>query len=274
MKYSNKNLNLLVSEAEEKNGLLIDFPREFQSTKEIRTFYNNYGYVTLKQHIPLEYIEDVVNDLTTIFEPYASDKQNPVDSAIINLDKKDKKRLHELHIVTSKLNSIKRLSFFLGKTVKSTSKQNTPVLEIASGFLLSIPKDSRLVYNFHQESSYMKGFSDISNIHYPLFRTSTVENGTMSILPGTHELTNLEYEKSRKSDDSYTDLIPKNINEVINDYPELHCNLKVGDVIFFHKDLIHRSNYNSSPLTRVVGIHRLTQSISGGEWVDTGPEGL
>jgi hypothetical protein len=260
--------------AQERNEILIDFAREFQSSEEMQVFYSRYGYITLKRHIPSEYIEHVVNDLTTIFEPYASDKQNPVDSAIINLDKKDKKRLHELHIAAEKVTSLKRLSFFLGETVKSISGRGCPVLEIASSLLLSIPKDDRLVYDFHQESSYMKGFSDIFNIHYPLFRTSTIENGTMSILPETHKLGNLEYEKSRKSNDSYTDLLPKNISEIIGGYPELHCYLEVGDVIFFHKDLIHKSNYNSSTLARPVSVQRLTQSISGGDWVNRKPEEL
>ncbi|MCL0045709.1 phytanoyl-CoA dioxygenase family protein [Nitrospinaceae bacterium] len=274
MKYSDENLHLLICEAQERNEVLIDFPREFQSSEEMQVFYSRYGYITLKRHIPSEYIEYVVNDLKTIFEPYASDKQNPVDSAIINLDKKDKKHLYELHMAALKLTSLKRLTFFLGETVKSISGGNAPVLEIVTSFLLNMPKDDRLVYDFHQESSYMKGFGDIFNVHYPLFRTSTIENGTMSILPGTHKLGNLEYEKSRKSNDSYTDLLPKNISEIIGSYPELHCYLEVGDVIFFHKYLTHKSNYNSSTLARLIGIQRLTQSITGGDWVRRRPEEL
>jgi ectoine hydroxylase-related dioxygenase (phytanoyl-CoA dioxygenase family) len=133
--------------------------------------------------------------------------------------------------------------------------------------------DDRLVYNFHQESNYMKGFSDIINVHYPLLRTSNAQNGTMSILPGTHKLGTLEYQKSRNSKDSYTDLLPKNMSEIIGSFPELHCYLEVGDVILFHKDLVHKSNYNSSALCRPVGIYRLTQSISG-DWVSKSPDEL
>jgi hypothetical protein len=274
LKISDKNLQLLICEAQERNEVLIDFPREFQSSEEMDIFYSRYGYITLKRHITSEYIEDVVNDLTTIFGPYASDKKNPVDSAIINLGNKDKKRLHELHIAAEKLTSLKRISCFLGATVKSISMKDAPVLEIFSHLLLGIPKDDRLVYNFHQESSYMKGFSDIFNCHYPLFRTSTIENGTMSILAGTHKLGNLEYEKFRKSNDSYTDLLPKNLSEITGNYPELHCYLEVGDVMIFHKDLLHKSNYNGSTLARPVGVQRLSQSITDGDWESRSPEEL
>ena len=63
--------------------------------------------------------------------------------------------------------------------IREISGNNNPVFEILSGLLLGISKDDRLVYNFHQESNYMKGFDDIVNIHYPLLRTSKVENGTI-----------------------------------------------------------------------------------------------
>ena len=41
----------------------------------------------------------------------------------------------------------------------------------------------------------MKGFKNIYNVHYPLFRKSTVNNGTMSILDGPHRLGTMNYEK-------------------------------------------------------------------------------
>ena len=266
-------MNLLVSEAEKKQGKLIDLPRTFRSPEDVKLFYDKHGYVTLKAYIPSEYLDDVVRDLGAIFEPYSSESENPIDSGIIELDKNNQKRLYELHNAANKSTAFKFLSRFLSDVVRNISGITSPTLEIASGLLLSIPKDDRLVYDFHQESSYMKEFDDIFNIHYPLLRTSTIENGTMSILPGTHKLGVLEYEASRKSENSYTDLRPKRIEEIEATCAEFHCYLELGDVIIFHKDLIHKSNYNASTLCRPVGIQRLTQSISG-DWVHRSPEEL
>nr|ABZ08232.1 putative Phytanoyl-CoA dioxygenase (PhyH) [uncultured marine microorganism HF4000_APKG2J17] len=270
----NKKLNdLRGGGSKEENGIILDFARDFQSKEEMQNFYLDYGFVTLKNFIPSDLIENIVNDLRFIFEPFATDKSNPIDSGILNLDKNDKKLLYDLHMTSTNLSSIKLMSGFFRDIVREINGKDDPVFEISSGLLLGISRDDRLVYNFHQETNYMKNFTNICNIHFPLLRTSKVYNGTISILPRTHKLGTLEYQKSRKSQDSYTDLLPKNMNEIVADFPELHCYLEVGDVIFFHKDLIHKSNYNSSALCRPVGIQRLTQSISG-DWVKRPPEEL
>ncbi len=208
-----------------------------------------------------------------IFSPYVTDKNNRVDSAIVQLDKMNKPKLYELHTASSKLLSFKTISVFMNDILKKISGSDAPVFEISSGYLLSIPQDKRLVYDFHQESNYMKGFGDIFNIHYPLFRTSTTENGTMSILPTSHAYGTLPFEKKRDAYDSYTDLIPKDIEKITGELPELHCYLEVGDCVIFHKDLIHRSNFNSTSLCRPVGVSRFTQSLVG-DWTNRKPEEL
>ena len=269
----NEKLNNLMEGSKEENGIILDVARDFQSKEEMQSFYSDYGFVCLKKFIPPDLIENIVNDLRFIFEPFATDKSNPIDSGILNLDKNDKKLLHNLHIVSAKSSSIKLMSGFFRDIIREINGKDDPVFEIASGLLLGISRDDRLVYNFHQESNYMRGFTSIINIHFPLLRTSKVQNGTMSILPRTHKLGTLEYEKQSRKSDAYTNLLPKNMNEIVADFPELHCYLEVGDAIFFHQDLIHKSNYNSSALCRLVGIQRLTQSISG-DWRIRSPEEL
>lgn len=268
-----QDVSQLVKEAATQKGKLVDYPRSFASKSEMKDFYEAYGYITLKNVIPSELLAEIRNDLTTIFSKYSTTNDNPVDSAILSLDKSDKPKLYEFHIATSKCVSFKATSAFFSNLLKGISGSDAPVLEIASGWLLSIAKDGRLVYDFHQESNYMKGFRDIFNVHYPLFRTSTLDNGTMSILPGSHHYGTLSFSKSRISNDSYTDLIPTDINEITSELPELHCYLELGDVVIFHKDLIHKSNFNGSSLCRPVGVSRFTQSLQG-DWTNRKPDEL
>ena len=86
-------------------------------------------------------------------------------------------------------------------------------------------------------------------------------NGTMSVLDRSHLLGNLPYNKKQLSNDSYTDLIPEKIDSIKNEFQELHIELECGDCFIFHQDLIHKSNYNSSKLSRPVGIFRLTTEL-------------
>ena len=272
-KDTKQEVSQLVSESVKADGKFIDLARSFDSDKALQVFYKNYGYITIKNIIPSLLISDIQNELINIFSPFAIDKTSPVDSAIIKLDKSDKAKLYELHTAASKVTSFKAVSVHLSKIIKKLSGSEAPVLEIAAGFLLSIPKDKRLVYDYHQESNFMKGFEDIFNVHYPLFRTSTPENGTMSILPSSQNYGTLTFEKKRISQDSYTDLVPSGIEAITSKLPELHCQLDLGDCVIFHKDLIHKSNFNNSNLCRPVGVSRFTQSLVG-DWVNRNPEEL
>ena len=263
----------LLAETKTHEGKILDYPRRFSSKSAMQKFYETYGYVALKSAISLDLLAKVRGDLSTTFRTYATDEKNIIDSAILKLNQSDKPKLHELHIATSKLSSIRTVEVLLSDLLKDISGLDAPILQIASGYLLGIARDSRLVYNFHQESNYMKKFDDILNVHYPLLRTSTTENGTMSILPGSHHYGTLGYNKSRISNDSYTNLVPTNIEEIAATLPEFHCYLELGDVVIFNKDLIHRSNYNGSQLCRPVGVARFTQSLAG-DWTNRSPEEL
>jgi hypothetical protein len=245
---------------------IYDYPAEYSRDEEIKDFYEQNGYVSIKNGISNGDIKEIVDDLTQIFSPFATDPEHPIDSAIVDLDKRDKPKLHELHYISSKLYSFAKIGSALSKYVNAIYGKRVPQFGITRGFLLSIPKDERLIYNFHQESNYMKGFEDIFNIHYPLLRTSVIENGTMSVIAGSHKLKTLDFERSRKSDNSYTDLVPVNIDQIKESFEERYNFLEVGDVLIFHKDMIHRSNFNHSNLARPVGINRITTSTKG-DWI-------
>ncbi len=252
---------------------IYDYPAEYLTDADMKIFYEQNGYISISNGISHGDISEIVDDLTHVFSPFASDSLHPIDSAIVDLDKRDKPKLHELQQVASKLSSFGKIASGLSKHVNAIYGGRVPQFDISSGFLLGIPKDERLVYNFHQESNYMKGFEDIFNIHYPLLRTSSIENGTMSVIAGSHKLKTLDFEKKRKSDNSYTDLVPVDIDQIKESFEERHNYLEVGDVLIFHKDLIHRSNFNQSDLARPVGISRLTTSAKG-DWIRRDPSQL
>ena len=92
----------------------------------------------------------------------------------------------------------------------------------------------------------MKNFKDILNIHFPIFHQSNFKNGSMSVLSGSHKLGNIIYRKKRISKNSFYYKIPDNIDKISQNYKEVLFELNVGDVAFFHKDLIHKSNFNNT----------------------------
>ncbi|MFM7762870.1 MAG: hypothetical protein ACKO73_07905, partial [Acidimicrobiaceae bacterium] len=89
--------------------------KRYSSIDELRADYEKDGFVSIKGLIPIEKLEVVQSDLAETFAEFAADKQFPIDSAIIELDKTDRQLLYELHMATTKLISLKSLfSLFAG----------------------------------------------------------------------------------------------------------------------------------------------------------------
>jgi hypothetical protein len=249
------------------------FAKTYTSIEDLRRDYQRDGFVSIKELIPRGRLEKIEAELADTFSEFADDAKHPIDSAIINLDREDKALLHELHMATTKLISLRSVFALLGDVVCDLSSKVEPIYEISGGYLLGIPTDTRLVYDFHQESNYMREFKEVFNFHFPLLRNSTRENGTMSVLAGSHKIGTVSFEKKRVSQNSYTNLVPTEIEKIQSEFPEVHCILEPGDCVVFHKDLVHKSNFNASKLCRPVGTARLTQNKRG-SWVSKTPDQL
>ena len=233
-------------------------PKKYSNNIEIKKDYNQQGFVSIKNYIPKKTIREVKNDINKICKSLFANKN--FISLVNYLDKTNKKKLYLLHLMVQKIQSLKTLNLNLSKFNKIIYP-NKNIFYIADGLLLGLSKDKRLTYDFHQETNYMKGFDDILNIHYPIFHKSNIKNGSMSVLLGSHKEGRLMFSKNRLNNNSYTNLIPKNIIKIMKKYEEVLFELEVGDVVFFHKDLIHKSNFNYSDKPRPVGIGRFSSSI-------------
>jgi ectoine hydroxylase-related dioxygenase (phytanoyl-CoA dioxygenase family) len=208
--------------------------------------------------IPTDSLQTAVNDLEQVFSEFG----NSTSSAICDLNSTDRPLLHKIHTQTSNLLSLCSAVQSATKFAQRLVFGKQPPHILSSGYLLGIPGDRRLTYNFHQESNYIKGFEQIINLHFPLIDKADLSNGTMSILSQSHKLGNLDYHKKRFSGDSYTDLIPVGIENIVSEFEEIHLELEPGDCVFFDGNLIHRSNFNSSDRCRLAGVVRLTTGLA------------
>ena len=134
------------------------YPKNYSSKNKAVGFFNEFGFLSLKGIIPQEQIDVLIRDLIFLFEPYSGISENPIDSAIINLDRGDKEKLFSIHSSMSKLMSIKKLSCFFTDYIQKTFCLDKPILEIGSGILLGIPNDKRLVYDFTRNLLIWKVF--------------------------------------------------------------------------------------------------------------------
>ena len=243
--------------------------KKYNNNTDIKNDYNKQGFVSIKNYINKKDLIEVKNDIDKFCKSFY--KKKNFLSLLGHLEKTNKIKLHILHQQISLINSFRILNSNLSKFNKIIFPKRN-ILYISDGLLLGLSNDKRLTYEFHQETNYMKGFDDILNIHYPIFYKSNLKNGSMSALLGSHKMGKLEFKKSRISDNSYTNLIPKNINNIMKKYEEVLFELDVGDVVFFNKDLIHKSNFNYSSKPRPVGIGRFSSTL--GNFIRQSPEEL
>ncbi len=75
---------------------------------------------------------------------------------------------------------------------------------------------------------------------------ATIENGCMQVIPHSHELGRIEHVLKGEQAGADTE----RVNEILKRLPLVHVEMEPGDTLFFHANLLHRSDQNTSPNSR------------------------
>lgn len=110
-----------------------------------------------------------------------------------------------------------------------------------------IMKDARVggAWTWHQDYGYWYGngvlFPNLVSVSIAV-DPSTRENGCLQVIPRSHELGRIEHVLS--GDQAGADR--ERVDAVLERLPLVHCEMDPGDAIFFHANLLHRSDMNRS----------------------------
>ena len=114
-----------------------------------------------------------------------------------------------------------------------------------------IMKDARVggAWTWHQDYGYWYQ----NGVLWPLLTSvsiavdrSTKANGCLQVIPRSHELGRIEHVQS--GDQAGADM--ERVGAVLERLPLVHCEMEPGDAIFFHANLLHRSDMNRSDESR------------------------
>jgi hypothetical protein len=110
-----------------------------------------------------------------------------------------------------------------------------------------IMKDARVggAWTWHQDYGYwyQNGvlFPDLVSVFLAV-DPSTRENGCLQVIEGSHRLGRIDHVLSGQQAGADRD----RVEEVVKRLPVVHVEMKPGDALFFHSNLLHRSDRNTS----------------------------
>ncbi len=234
-------------------------PKSYLSRKQMIRDYDRFGWASSKNEIPKRLIFNFSKISKKIAQKYG---YSDMDDLAINLDRNDKKKLKKILEDISKIREFKEIERYLFKKIKNLNTLKAKKIKIeGTYFNPGLPKDKRLAYKFHQESSYLNGKykfnkTDILSAHFPLIHNANKKNGTMSALNKSHLEGNFSAINITGKKNGFKSFTPKNIKKIEKNFEEVQFKLNIGDVLFFTKNLIHKSNFNFSNKCRFIGIIR------------------
>jgi len=110
-----------------------------------------------------------------------------------------------------------------------------------------IMKDARVggAWTWHQDYGYWYQ----NGVLFPLMCSAFVavdpatrENGCLQVIPGSHLMGRIEHQLT--GDQAGADI--ERVNELLKQTPQHYCEMEPGDTVFFHCNLLHRSDRNNS----------------------------
>ena len=170
-----------------------------------------------------------------------------IHEGMINLEKKNHKYLSEIYDIMSKSVHFTNLitNAKVLKLVRSllNISSNKNILINSTTIRMDPPGINKFTYGWHKDENTNIPGSDFVQLWAPLFNNVNKNNGALEIALKSHlkevitNNTHLEKKKLGKINrGSYTKI------KIFNDkFIKKHINLKVGEVLIFKKNLIHRS---------------------------------
>ena len=175
------------------------------------------------------------------------------------LNKKKNKLLRkDYNLINKKINSLHSLTRY-SKFFKKISK-NQKILDICINLLgknpefrqseyFAKPKKIGLQSPYHQDNYYWNVKKSNALTTWIALTPANKKNGGLKYLVGSHKLGTIEHENSYAPGSSQK-INNDEIKKLKKKYKEVIIDLKVGDALFHHCEVIHGSNKNKSNFDR------------------------
>jgi hypothetical protein len=219
--------------------------------------FHTKGYYIFKNRLPVLNVKKIEKSLFSTYSKVLDRDVNKKNYSKIIFNFEKLKKFDELYFALKKFSSSKELlnfSKFFNKILTNIFKKKFKLIN--AGMAIGMNNSSRIAYNWHQEKPYYINKKTV-HFQFPLLRPCNKKNGTMSVLSGSNKEGYICSTKNiKRSQKSVNSFVPKDIKKYKKKYREFFINMKKKDFVVFHENVIHRTNKNISPNTRLACIFR------------------
>ena len=198
---------------------------------DAQRFYAENGY-----YCPLQVLSEAKADtLRQMVETFRSEH---ADDAKIALGGKAHLRFPELYDLVADSNILDAVESVIGPNI----------LCWAASFFWKLPHDESFV-SWHQDSTYW-GLEPLDIVTaWVALSPSTRENGCMRVVPGTHKFDQLPHQDTHAA----SNLLSRGqeIQVEVNEADAVNIELQPGQMSLHHVKIVHGSEANPSPITRM-----------------------
>jgi phytanoyl-CoA hydroxylase len=232
--------------------------------QDVIDYYNENGFVVIENFFERSLLRDFKNDVENIIEAHfkkaklSKATDDYLTQGILQLENVD----HDF--VASVYDTIHQSpSFYRICGYKKTSQLINMLLEKSIenalyGFTnrcrIDPPNDNRRTYDWHQEVFYTIPKSRFIQTWAPLIFDTTIQNGTIEVIPKSHRNGTLP-QTWNEFEDRATQIIVT--PEAIKGFIKTPLEMRVGEMLLFSPCLVHRSGNNLSDQVRysLVGMY-------------------
>jgi len=126
-----------------------------------------------------------------------------------------------------------------------------------SSFLVNLPKNKRILYNWHNATNGYPKRNRCINFWLPVLANKNHQNGTLEISEASHKISNypfLEYKSKLPSNNLTQNEIP---GDLFKKHKSKKIDLKIGSILGMHNNIIHRSTLNNSSACSYVCVFKV-----------------
>ena len=218
----------------------------------MKDIFNDKGFTIIEGHFSDTLLSIFEGVLVHLYRMQAAKIgiSGSLNQILERMEVNDKEALYQVQKFLPSSQTLKgmigSLSGFLG--MDATNLIDGP------GLFINRPHTDRLLYKWHSEEHYYPKRRNFINAWWPLFGDKTKENGTMSFKVGSHKkhYPFSEYQEGPNHFIQYE--IPENF---VKEFDTYYCEVKRGDLVIFHSNLVHRSNPNTTDKYSFAGVARI-----------------